>query len=511
MEPALNIFQRAKLSFGDPSGRRKYLERLGYEVFQETPEGNYIVKNPQGQFKVTDPRGLDKGDLGDIVGGLFPLAGWIGGAGLGATMAAPTILGIPTGAAIGGATGAARGQSLRQTIGKGLGVIGGGPVERAKEIGKEALMAGATELGIGGVQKYAVKPIKEYIGKPIWKKAIQPFIENIFQFTADIPKKATDYAIKHNPLKIITRQFRAEEFPNQLVKQIEEGSKITLDALQSKWKTVVNPIKNNIKNVIDYNDVLSKAKNIFVDFGIITHKGVPKESFIKGTPRYELLQDVWGNMVKYKNKTMPVNLAMQARQEIDAIINKGFKDNIFTEKDIAALKQVRRYFNDQIHTKFPVIAKIDEAYSTLYDAFKIIDIDWSNPKALSQLEKTIKKFPELPIAIQNAFKSVNAQMPQEYKFLDNAIKYWTAMQYEPTVLRGIRAGLLRQIIGPLIGGSVGAATGGPLGASIGAGIGLGVSTPRIVGGIMRSGTRALQVPRTAQKFIPSVIRALQQK
>ena len=506
-KPALGFLQRAKVSFGDIPGRRQYLQKLGYNIVQKTPEGNFIVEDPKtGDLRLTDPRSADLGDIADIAGGLFPLTGWTAGSLIGGAGGAPAgPAGIVTGAVKGAITGAASGQALRSGIGKAMGVYAGGPLQMAKEAALTGVEAGAWEAGMPFAKKALFTPAGRIIKEKIWKKALQPAVENIFNFTADIPKKALKIAIEKNPLKVITREYRSEELPFQLANRLEKGAKITRNAIAEKWADTVGKIKSKITNTIDYDNVLSQSRKIFQDFGLLDSRGYETKAFIKESPRWENIRNIWRSMTAHTKQTMPVSKALQARQEIDAIINKGFKDNIFTDKDVSLLKNIRRAFNRELHLKYPEMAQADAAYSQLNDAFDMIDIDWGNAKAVAQLETMLSKYPELKISIQNALKAVNDQLPKGQKFLDDAINLWTAKQFDPTVFRAIRTGMFERMLIPL-STLLGFSLGGPSGAVAGGLTGVAVSTPRIVGGLLRGGAKVREAVKAGQKVIPSAVR-----
>ena len=74
--------------------------------------------------------------------------------------------------------------------GAGFGALTAG-TEKLPEIAKSTAISSiifpATELGIS--------KIAQPFAKAAWKKAVQPFIENAFNFTSSISKEAIDYAI----------------------------------------------------------------------------------------------------------------------------------------------------------------------------------------------------------------------------------------------------------------------------------------------------------------------------
>jgi hypothetical protein len=147
-----------------PEGTVQYLNSLKdergqpkYEA-QQYGEGFQIKVRRPGEkvWKVVDPEGADWGDLLDIWGdvgvGAASTVGAIGGAALG-TPAAPGVGTVALGAA-GGAAGAAAGETVRQGVGKlmGMGDMSGG------EIAKQAAFGAGGEL-LGQGLRFGAKGI----------------------------------------------------------------------------------------------------------------------------------------------------------------------------------------------------------------------------------------------------------------------------------------------------------------------------------------------------------------
>lgn len=151
----LGFWQRTKLSFGDKEGKKAYLKKQGYEVFED-PKGDFILRKGRDVYRL-DPKGFDIGDLGDIAGKAIPLATSIAGTAVGAIAGAPTGPGAIASAAAGGAAGGAAGEAARQGIGKLFGVTSG---ISGKEIAKEGAfgLVGGLTAGVGGRVAAGIAP-----------------------------------------------------------------------------------------------------------------------------------------------------------------------------------------------------------------------------------------------------------------------------------------------------------------------------------------------------------------
>lgn len=527
LKGGLNVFQRMKLSFGETKGRKDYLERLGFTDVNLTPEGNFVMKNPKdNSWVVTDPTGFDLGDIGDIAGGMLPMGGWMAGAAAGGTVTSPTVAGVPMGVVAGGGAGAATGEIWRQNVGQLLGVHKGTAAEKIGDVALEGLVSAGGEFGMQAAKPF-VKGVGRQIAKGagnIWKKAGQPFVENMFNFTSNISKEAIDYAIKNNPLKVITRKNWSKEIPFNMTQTIREGAKVTHAALRKQWQNIVEPIKNSAKNVINLEALSGQIDDVFRSFGLLTDEGDLAKPILKGSQRQRYLEKLYksvkgmvqkestildekGKPLTTQVKDITVKAAMGLREEIDAIINRGFKEGIFTSKDVAQLKAIRKIINNEIHTKFPAIAAVDSAYSSFHDAFDLIDIDWNSPKQIATLENLLSRYPNLQVAMQNAFQTINKMVPEKYKFIDKVLASAYAKEFQPTVLRAIRTNLIQTLLGP----GVGYAVAGPAGAAIG----ITVSTPRGVGAVLKAGAKAVGAAKATggavKKVAPTTFRGLIQQ
>lgn len=146
----LSVWQRAKLSFGDEQGTKKYLEGLGYSVLTDTA-GNQLVQKDGKVFRL-DEAGFSFKDIADAVGKSIPFVAQIAGSIAGGVAGAPTGVGAVGGAVAGGSAGGVVGESARQGIGSLLGVSDG---IDAKEIAKEGVLGGVGGATAGVSSKVA--------------------------------------------------------------------------------------------------------------------------------------------------------------------------------------------------------------------------------------------------------------------------------------------------------------------------------------------------------------------
>ena len=225
-------FERARLSFGDARGRERFIKERGIT-------------------RVNVP-GLDPGDITALAGGALPLSLGIAGAGVGAVVGAPTGPGAfattTAGAAIGGATG----ESIRQLLGKALGVRGNDTKsESFKDIALEGVLAGIAP----GLGKVTTKVGSRLLGKSqrdLIQKTFNPLATTIRKFReqgVDLIGEWTKLPLKGN-LAAVKKQ----------VTQIASASKKQADALIDKAKGDVDFNKFVGQIIDDVSDVLGKAE-----------------------------------------------------------------------------------------------------------------------------------------------------------------------------------------------------------------------------------------------------------
>lgn len=179
------------LATGEPKKRSiRFWERLGLGFGGE--------KEKELQQKIERESGLkgrfDIGDIADVMGELLPIAGGVLG-GLGGT-----VLGTPVGGKVGAGVGVAAGESLKQLIGRGLGVRTDIPfTEELKDVALSGLFTTATAGVLSKAGKFLGKPIKV-----ITEKLPERFYSSFFKTTADdlakqIKTKALANLQKQNP------------------------------------------------------------------------------------------------------------------------------------------------------------------------------------------------------------------------------------------------------------------------------------------------------------------------
>lgn len=354
------------------------------------------------------------------------------------------------------------------------------PAVIAASAGLSSLIFPAFELGAIPITR---------AGKLIWRKALQPGIQNIAYFFADMDKEAVRYAIEKGPLNIINRKRWSEELSTELGHRMKIGANTVLNTLREQWKRVVNPILRNYRNTINWQTVKNQADDVFREFGIIDPQGKIRPPRMKGDPAYRILLRLRNDLRRYKANTITVNDAVLTRQSFDRTLNKAFKDNLFLDKDVGALKRIRRIINNEIHTRFPSIASTDAAFTEMYDAFDLIDIDWNNPKKVDQLARTIDKFPALGPMVKNAFRNVERKVV-EYggqPFIDDMLAGSYGKEFKDPRLRAVRTWL----IGSLFGGWATQFAGIPLIGTLGATI----SSPRGWGTLLRTGAKTMRIAR----------------
>jgi len=150
--------ERAKLSFGSEDVRR---ER------EEVSKGFDLADLP--------------GDVADILGRVPAFGGMLLGSAVGGVLGVGAGgIGAVPGSIVGAGVGAGVGEAGSQAIGDILGVRTPEPIEQAKEIGKEAAIAVAAELGGGIITRVGGKLLKPFTGlfdKEISDLAVKKGIE----------------------------------------------------------------------------------------------------------------------------------------------------------------------------------------------------------------------------------------------------------------------------------------------------------------------------------------------
>ena len=332
-----SLGQRFKASFGGPEAKSRIIEG-----------SNFIDKG--GNMKPY--RGFKEfaGDIADVAGGSLPLVGGI----LGSTGGAIGTMGV--GAIAGGAIGATAGESVRQAIGRGMGVRE--DVSLAREAGGLALTGALAYVG-GKTGQYIVSRFPKIIGMVAGEdsdiiryalknpKAADLGIENGDDALRIIVQKGSEQSIKlkssfiegynesfnkiikNNPGKLVSRQKMLYGFVDDLAKQkvrIKDG---VLDFTTSK--IIANPgeigkINNAYNALVQWDDWTLAGTNKFKQLiGGLTRfaddAGIPSKSPFLG--KYYHFVD---NSIK---NALPKDVSAKY-----SVINKVFSDHIDTFDDI---------------------------------------------------------------------------------------------------------------------------------------------------------------------------------
>lgn len=209
------LIPRFKLqNVANPQSTLRYLAGQGMRAAYNE-KGQLAVKMPEDDhWSVMDPAGLDVGDLTDWFGDAFIMASdvagaigvGIGGAALGAPAGPVGVAGgAYVGQAAGGAAAAAGAETMRQGLGKLVGIdptLG----EIAQGAGREAAISGAAGLvapGIGKIASLGVKGAKA-VARPMIGKLSRAAAEKIpAEALEEVAEKRIGAALEDGPAELL--------------------------------------------------------------------------------------------------------------------------------------------------------------------------------------------------------------------------------------------------------------------------------------------------------------------
>jgi hypothetical protein len=199
----LSILDRGRMSVGNVSGNKKFLESKFDEVSMNQA-GDVVVRKGDSWHKI-DREGLGNGDAwdqfkefsGDIADHLGDAATII-----------PSLAAVFTTGPLGAAAGAAVGSGLRTTMGRALGTYGGDVEEQMKDLALESMM-GIAGYGVGKVAGTVAKNAKQKVFDMITEKPemlgvhkmvgkfkemaepVRDMLANVFSFTTGTSSRLT--------------------------------------------------------------------------------------------------------------------------------------------------------------------------------------------------------------------------------------------------------------------------------------------------------------------------------
>lgn len=294
-----NFFERLKLGFGTSKSKEQ----------QQALERQAGLK---GKF--------DIGDIADIAGGIPSFVGFIGGTAVG---------GIP-----GGAVGAGLGETVRQTIGKGLGV-------REDFEPKRIATEGAFGLA-GGLAGKALNPLAKFLGKSI-KSVTKPFTKQlrIPEFIVGTERLQATKAGFINPKlqkSIVSGAFKEEDVAKILRVTTKDFQTKSFKAFQEVVEQTPKTSINKVVTIKSFRDIVRKELDL-------PEKG-KFVSLLKGSP----LDDKEANQILkvfkviIKHRDYSKRGILNLRQKVDKF-NKFGSNKDFAGSD-KILNKLRSMMND---------------------------------------------------------------------------------------------------------------------------------------------------------------------
>ena len=491
----LSFIERGKFAFGDVPGRRSFLE----EKFPK----KRIEQLPSGKFSVdgvpVDPEGFEIGDIADIADEVVRLGFQIKGAAIGGAVTGlkGAALGVPagpggvvtggvTGTALGviggGALGRAGGQTAVEALGRGFGVRKSEAIDVAKDILREGAI-GAFGEAVGVAIKPIGKATASFVRRiftRVQKKATKPAIQNLFNFTAGIDKESINRVQARGADIVLTRKNMSNESVLGIANKINSG----INKLRQMRGKIVGRVKKEItispKGRISISGVRRQFDKRLQDIGILDKNFNVKPSLgIRDKEVTNKLLRVKDILANQKSGKIQPNLAIRLKDELDDIVKfaKEGKLVVGTKED-AVIKSLSRNIGKQLEVISPELKQANKLFADIAQLENTLRTRLSLPAG----ENTLKNLLKRDAFTRQKLIELNKILPKKDKFMEELLDVIAARDFSLGTFKAIQS----RSFTSLLGGGLGfAAQRSPGGVLTGAATGIALSTPKVVGHLLR--------------------------